>query len=156
MNETKNEYEKSIEQYEDALEDLKAAKEEATTVDIEQQLDDAIADAEKKLQDVKDEYLQWQKETAEVTDAKADDEDDDEAEDAEGDVTKEVSNEPLDADEVEDYKDELSTPLTTNANAETAAPAEEAGAEAADGRRQDTCFQSRCKPGAFGTRLRSK
>lgn len=128
LNETKNEYEKSIEQYEDALEDLKAAKEEATTVDIEQQLDDAIADAEKKLQDVKDEYLQWQKETAEVTDAKADDEDDDEAEDAEGDVTKEVSNEPLDADEVEDYKDELSTPLTTNANA---APAEEAGAEAA-------------------------
>ena len=131
LNETKNEYEKSIEQYEDALEDLKAAKEEATTVDIEQQLDDAIADAEKKLQDVKDEYLQWQKETAEVTDAKADDEDDDEAEDAEGDVTKEVSNEPLDADEVEDYKDELSTPLTTNANAETAAPAEEAGSEAA-------------------------
>ena len=41
-----------------------------------------------------------------------------------------MSNEPLDADEVEDYKDELSTPLTTNANAETAAPAEEAGSEA--------------------------
>lgn len=127
LNETKNEYEKSIESYEDAIEDLKAAKEEATTADIERQLDDAIADAEKKLQDVKDEYLQWQQETAEVADGKKDDDDnaDDDTEDAEGDVTKEVSNEPLDADEVDDYKDALSTPLSNM----DAVPAEEAGAE---------------------------
>ncbi len=130
LNETKNEYEKSIEQYEDAIEDLKAAKDGATTVDIEQQLDDAIADAEKKLQDVKDEYLQWQKETAEVVDGKKEKSDDDsEEEDDDANVTKEVSNEPLDADEVEDHKDELSVPLTSTST-EDGDSTDEAGSEA--------------------------
>lgn len=132
LNETKNEYEKSIESYEEAIADLKAAKEDATTTDLEKELDDAIADAEKKMKEVKDEYLQWQKETKQLTDGKKEDADadadDDNAEDDDN-VTKEVSNEPLDAEEVDAHKDELSTPLT--ANAATEAPAEEAGAEAA-------------------------
>lgn len=72
LNETKSQYEKSIEDYEEKIEELKKTKEEATSDDIRNELDDAIKDAEAKLQDVKDEYLQWQKETAEVTDGKED------------------------------------------------------------------------------------
>ena len=123
LNETKNQYEKSIEQYEEAIEDLKKAQAEATTDEIRSELDDAIQDAEAKLKDVKDEFLQWQKETAEVTDGKSDDEDG-------KDVTKQSSNEPLDADEVEQHKEEMSVPMTSDDAAATeTAPAEEAGAE---------------------------
>lgn len=132
LNETKNEYEKSIEKYEKALDDLRDAKENATSVDVEREIDSAIEDAEQKLRDVKDEYLQWQKETEEVGKGKSSDDDSDEKKDNKKDepedVTTEVSNEPLDADEVEQYKDELSQPLQSGENT---APTEEAGSEVA-------------------------
>lgn len=119
--ETKSEYEKSIEEYEQMIQELTDAKENATTTEIEKELDDAIADAEKKLEDVKKEFRQWQ-DTAEETMEGAKDEDDDDN------VTTEVSNEPLDKDEVEDHKEEMSQPLSSDA-AEEVAPAEEAGSE---------------------------
>ena len=107
LNETKNEYEESIKKYEDMIGQLEDAKKEAATDDIKGELDAAIEDANKKLEDVKAEYKEWQK-TAEEATGKEDKEEDEENDD----VTKETSNEPLDADEVEDYKDELSTPLS--------------------------------------------
>ena len=120
--ETKNEYEKSIEDYENAIQELEDAKENATTAEIEKELDATIEETKQKLEDVKKEYRQWQ-DTADETieGAKEKDEDDDN-------VTKEVSNEPLDADEVEDHEDELSVPLG-NTDAQEGAPADEAGSE---------------------------
>lgn len=136
LNETKNEYEKSIEDYEQAIADLEAAKEESTSNDIERELDDAIADAKQKLDDVKAEYKEWQKETDATmkdTDDDADTETDTDTEDtddnAEDDnTTREESNKPLDPDEVDDYKDSLSVPLSDGGDA--TAPAEPADAQA--------------------------
>lgn len=125
--ETKNEYEKSIEEYEQMIQDLNDAKDNANTTEMEKELDAAIAEAEEKLEEVKKEYREWQDEADETLEgAKDDDAADDDDEDN---VTREVSNEPLDKDEVKDHEDELSEPLS-NTDAEAAvAPAEEAGAE---------------------------
>lgn len=124
--ETKNEYEKSIEEYEQMIQDLNDAKDNANTTEMEKELDTAIAEAKEKLEEVKKEYREWQDEADETLEGTKDD---DAAEDDEDNVTREVNNEPLDKDEVKDHEDELSEPLS-NTDAETdAAPAEEAGAE---------------------------
>lgn len=120
--ETKSEYEKSIEEYEQMIQELTDAKENATTTEIEKELDDAIADAEQKLEDVKKEFREWQDTADETMEGTKDDEDDDDN------VTTEISNEPLDKDEVDDHKEEMSQPLTTDA-AEEVAPTDEAGSE---------------------------
>lgn len=132
LNETKNQYEKSIEDYEKAIENLKDAKTDANDEDIKKQLDDAIEDSEKKLADLKDEYKKWQEETDDQltdTDAKdadaSDDTDDDTQTDADdnakekgdsadADVKHEINNEPLTDDEVDANKEDFSTPLTGN------------------------------------------
>lgn len=125
LNEAKTEYESSIQQYEEMIVELENALDEAASEDIINELESAIKDAKEKLEDVKAEYKDWQKTTeetlAEKKSKKADDEDDIEPE-----VTTEINNEPLDADEVEDYKDELSTPLS---DVNDLTPTEEAGAE---------------------------
>ena len=121
--ETKNEYEKSIEDYENAIQELEDAKENATTAEIEKELDAAIEDTKQKLEDVKKEYRQWQDSADETIKGSKEEEEDDEEN-----VTKEVSNEPLDADEVEDHESELSIPLG-NTDAQEGAPADEAGSE---------------------------
>ena len=125
--ETKNEYEKSIEEYEQMIQDLNDAKDNANTTEMEKELDAAIAEAEEKLEEVKKEYREWQDEADETLEgAKDDDAADDDDEDN---VTREVSNEPLDKDEVKDHEDELSEPLSNTDAEADAAPAEEAGAE---------------------------
>ena len=115
LNETKNEYEKSIEQYEKALDDLKDAKSEATDDSIISELNDAISDTEQKLKDVQDEYKEWQKNAEESTkDADSEDvdtEDNDEQEVDDEDVIKEPGSEPIEPEEVDDYREELATPL---------------------------------------------
>ena len=109
LNETKNEYEKSIDDYTKAIEDLQDAKKEATTEDIKKELDDMIADSKQKLKDIKDEYKEWQKENDEALATKKSEDEEDEEDDAN--TKTETSNEPLDADEVEAMKDELSQPV---------------------------------------------
>ena len=105
LNETKNQYETSIEQYEEMIDKLKSAKDSASEENKEE-LVKAIKDAEEQLADIKDEYKEWQKETANATGTEKSDEEDDDN------VKKEVSNEPIDDDEVEAAKAELSTPLS--------------------------------------------
>lgn len=124
LNEAKNEYESSIQQYEEMIVELEAAKDDAASEDLINELDSAIKDAKEKLEDVKAEYKDWQKTTEETLAEKKSKKDDED--DVEPEVTTEINNEPLDADEVEDYKDELSTPLS---NMDDMTPAEEAGAE---------------------------
>lgn len=125
LNEAKNEYESSIEQYEEMITELESAKEDAASEDLINELESAIKDAKEKLEDVKAEYKDWQKTTEEALAEKKSKKDDDEDE-PEPEITTEINNEPLDADEVEDYKDELSTPIS---DMDDMTPAEEAGAE---------------------------
>jgi len=102
LNETKNAYEDAIEKYEDMIEKLKDALKDSSDENKEK-LNDAIDDAKEKLNDIKSEYKDWQKEADKVT-GKEDDEDDEN-------TIREKPNEPIDDDEVDDAKDELSTPL---------------------------------------------
>lgn len=111
LNETKNQYEDSIEKYEDMIEKLNKALETASDENKEK-LEKAIADAEEKLDDIKTEYKEWQKQVDDVTGKdKSDDKDDDETTD-DGTVTKENPNEPMSDEEVDASKDELSQPLS--------------------------------------------
>lgn len=111
LNETKNQYEDSIEKYEDMIEKLNKALETASDENKEK-LEKAIADAEEKLDDIKAEYKEWQKQVDDVTGKdKSDDKDDDETTD-DGTVTKENPNEPMSDEEVDASKDELSQPLS--------------------------------------------
>lgn len=111
LNETKNQYEDSIEKYEDMIEKLNKALESASDENKEK-LEKAIADAEEKLDDIKAEYKEWQKQVDDVTGKdKSDDKDDDETTD-DGTVTKENPNEPMSDEEVDASKDELSQPLS--------------------------------------------
>ena len=116
LNETKNQYEDSIEKYEDMIEKLNKALESASDENKEK-LEKAIADAEEKLDDIKAEYKEWQKQADDVTgEDNSDDTDDDETTDDDstddGTVTKENPNEPMSDDEVDASKDELSQPLS--------------------------------------------
>ena len=115
LNETKNQYEDSIEKYEDMIEKLNKALESASDENKEK-LEKAIADAEEKLDDIKAEYKEWQKQADDVTgEDNSDDTDDDETTDNDstddGTVTKENPNEPMSDEEVDASKDELSQPL---------------------------------------------
>ena len=111
LNETKNQYEDSIEKYEDMIEKLNKALETASDENKEK-LEKAIADAEEKLDDIKAEYKEWQKQADDVTgEDNSDDTDDDETTD-DGTVTKENPNEPMSDEEVDASKDELSQPLS--------------------------------------------
>lgn len=116
LNETKNQYEDSIEKYEDMIEKLNKALESASDENKEK-LEKAIADAEEKLDDIKTEYKEWQKQADDVTGKDnsddADDTDDSDDENTEDDtVTKENPNEPMSDEEVDASKDELSQPLS--------------------------------------------
>ena len=116
LNETKNQYEDSIEKYEDMIEKLNKALESASDENKEK-LEKAIADAEEKLDDIKAEYKEWQKQVDDVTgEDNSDDTDDDETTDDDstddGTVTKENPNEPMSDEEVDVSKDELSQPLS--------------------------------------------
>lgn len=102
LNETKNAYEDSIEQYEEMIDKLKAALDNASE-ENKKKLEDAIEDATSKLEDVKTEYKEWQKQADAATGVNSDDEEDD--------TVTEKPNEPMSDDEVEDVKDELSQPL---------------------------------------------
>ena len=111
LNETKNQYEDSIEKYDDMIEKLNKALESASDENKEK-LEKAIADAEEKLDDIKAEYKEWQKQADDVTgEDNSDDTDDDETTD-DGTVTKENPNEPMSDEEVDASKDELSQPLS--------------------------------------------
>ena len=111
LNETKNQYEDSIEKYEDMIEKLNKAL-ESSSDENKEKLEKAIADAEEKLDDIKAEYKEWQKQVDDVTgEDNSDDTDDDETTD-DGTVTKENPNEPMSDEEVDASKDELSQPLS--------------------------------------------
>ena len=111
LNETKNQYEDSIEKYEDMIEKLNKAL-ESSSDENKEKLEKAIADAEEKLDDIKAEYKEWQKQADDVTgEDNSDDTDDDEKTD-DGTVTKENPNEPMSDEEVDASKDELSQPLS--------------------------------------------
>ena len=110
LNETKNQYEDSIEKYEDMIEKLNKALESASDENKEK-LEKAIADAEEKLDDIKAEYKEWQKQADDVTGEDNSDDTDDETTD-DGTVTKENPNEPMSDEEVDASKDELSQPLS--------------------------------------------
>lgn len=124
LNETKNEYEDSIEKYEAAIEKLKAAKEDCSSEENEKKLDSAIKSAEKKVEDLKKEYKDWQMKAEASIDADAAEEaknakkekkaDKDTEKKIEDDPNTDVekSNEPIDADDVESVKGELSQPMT--------------------------------------------
>ena len=116
LNETKNQYEDSIEKYEDMIEKLNKAL-ESSSDENKEKLEKAIADAEEKLDDIKAEYKEWQKQVDNVTgEDNSDDTDDDETTDDDstddGTVTKENPNEPMSDEEVDASKDELSQPLS--------------------------------------------
>lgn len=121
LNETKNQYEDSIEKYEDMIEKLNKALESASDENKEK-LEKAIADAEEKLDDIKTEYKEWQKQADDATgEDNSDDTDDEDSVDDEttddnstddGTVTKENPNEPMSDEEVDASKDELSQPLS--------------------------------------------
>lgn len=113
--ETKNEYESSIEQYEKAIQDLKDAKKETNDESLISDIEQSIEDNEKKLKELKDEYKEWQKETEKQTNDKditAKEDDEDEASAEADNIEHEKGNEPIDSDEVEDQKAELTVPLT--------------------------------------------
>lgn len=114
LNETKNEYEESLAKYEATLDKLKKAKEECISEDNEKKLDDAIETAENKINELKKEYKNWQKEVEKQTTGNdKSDKSEKDAKDFEDDPNTEVepSNEPIDADEVENVKDEMTEPI---------------------------------------------
>ena len=122
LNETKEEYESSIEKYETTIEKLKAAKEDCSSEENEKKLEAAIESAEKKVEELKKEYKDWQSKAEAATDADKDEKTNDEAkakkaakddQDLEDDPNTDVekSNEPIDADEVDAVKAELSQPI---------------------------------------------
>lgn len=105
LNETKNEYEASIEKYESTIEKLEKAQSESLDAANQKKLNDAIESAKKKVDELKKEYKDWQKQVEKTT--TANDDDDDENTDAQ------PTNEPLKDSEVDDAKPDLLEPLTT-------------------------------------------
>lgn len=124
LNETKNEYEASIAKYEATIEKLKKAKEEDISEDGEKKLDAAIEAAQAKVDELKKEYKDWQDDVDKVTnpennkDEKS--EKDSDAEDSDNNqddnTEEEKGNEPIDAEDVEAAKADLSTPLSQEGN----------------------------------------
>lgn len=121
LNETQNEYQNNIDKLEETISKAKNALETCTTDEGKQKLKKAINNATEKLNNLKKEYKEWQKDVKKVTGEPTEDEDidnDDEASD-DGGTREETTDEPLTDKEVKDeeVKDELSTPITSN-NAE--------------------------------------
>jgi hypothetical protein len=121
LNETQNEYQNNIDKLEETISKAKNALETCTTDEGKQKLKKAINNASEKLNNLKKEYKEWQKDVKKVTGEPTEDEDidnDDEASD-DGGTREETTDEPLTDKEVKDeeVKDELSTPITSN-NAE--------------------------------------
>ena len=84
--------------------------------DSEKKLDAAIEAAQAKVDELKKEYKDWQDDVDKVTKPDSKSEDDDKDEDIEDDNTEvEKSNEPIDAEDVEAAKADLSTPLSQEA-----------------------------------------
>ena len=103
LNETKNEYEASIEKYENTIEKLEKAQSESLDAANQKKLNDAIESAKKKVDELKKEYKDWQKQVEKTTTTNdTDDEDND----------SQPTNEPLKDSEVDDAKPELLEPLT--------------------------------------------
>ncbi len=116
LNETKSEYEASIAKYEATIEKLKKAKEEDISEDSEKKLDAAIEAAQAKVDELKKEYKDWQDDVDKVTKPDSKSEDTEKDDDIEDDNTEvEKSNEPIDAEDVEAAKADLSTPLSQEA-----------------------------------------
>lgn len=123
LNETKNEYEASIAKYEATIEKLKKAKEEDISEDSEKKLDAAIEAAQAKVDELKKEYKDWQDDADKVTnpennkDEKSEkDSDTDDSDNNQDDNTEEEKgNEPIDPEDVEAAKADLSTPLSQEA-----------------------------------------
>lgn len=112
LNETKEEYESSIEKLEDMKAQLADALKDATSDEIIKQLKDGIDKCNDELEDIKAEYKEWQKTTDKTLGKDAEEDDAEEKTDDEENVTREVSNEPIDAKDVTDeLKDEYSTPI---------------------------------------------
>lgn len=107
LNETKNQYEDSIEKYQDMISKLKDALNSASE-ENKSKLEDAVKDAQEKLDDIKSEYKEWQKETDKVTGIETITDDEEENDN----TVIEEPNKPLEDDEVDDMKDEFSQPLT--------------------------------------------
>lgn len=103
LNETKNSYEDSIEKYENMIKKLKDALKDASE-ENKGKLEKAVSDAEDKLNDIKVEYKEWQKQADEVTGKETDEEETDDDS-----VIREEPNEPVDADDVN--PEDFSMPL---------------------------------------------
>ena len=128
LNETQNQYEDSIKEYEDMIEKLKEALDKTNEESNKKELQDAIDDAESKLDDLKDEYKKWQKDaesaTGDLIDKKSDSDDSDDSDDndedgedgEDGEVITQEPNKPIEDDEVDAVKDELSQPLDNSDN----------------------------------------
>ena len=128
LNETKDEYEASIAKYEATIEKLKKAKADDISEDSEKKLDAAIEAAQTKVDELKKEYKDWQDDVDKVTNPenKAEKDDDDSDTDNTEDTNKEdntentddnteveKSNEPIDANDVDSVKNDLSAPLSS-------------------------------------------
>jgi len=121
LNEAKSEYEESIAKYEESIQKLKDAKEKCISEDNIKKLDDALKSAEDKLKDLKEEYKEWQKKAKEATEVpeseetneKKNKENDNSNSEETNDTNTEVEkgNEPIDAEDVEAAKAELTQPL---------------------------------------------
>lgn len=121
LNETQNEYTSAIERYETTIENLKKAKDNATSEENIKKIEAGIATAEEKLKDIKAEYKEWQK-SVEIQTGKPEDEEkeiDKEEVNGDGEVKKETTNEPLDDKDVDNAMADLTTPISDDAEITT-------------------------------------
>lgn len=111
LNETKEEYEMAIEKYESMLSKLNSTKENTKDDKDLEKLEKTISSTKEKLDHIKNEYKEWQKEADKVSNAKSDKEnilnDEPSADDS-----KETTNSPIDKKEIKNVKDELSKPIS--------------------------------------------
>lgn len=123
INETQNEYENSIEKYENIIDELKSTAEDAEG-DDKKKIEDAIKDTEKKLEDLKKEYKDWQADVDDAVKSGKDDEtgkadkkggDDEDGEDEE-------NPDLISKEEAMDNIDELSQSLEDIADGGTGEP----------------------------------
>ena len=117
LNETQNEYESAIAKYEATIEKLEKALDECNSEENQEKLESAIKTAKTKVNELKKEYKEWQKDVKKATTVDSSDDDiDDEEVSGDGEPRKETTNEPLDSSDVEAAMPELSTPLTDSSD----------------------------------------
>lgn len=119
LNETQNEYESAIEKYDTTIEKLEKTLGECNSDENKEKLENAIATAKKKLESLKKEYKDWQKEAKNATDVVTDDTDSDEVS-GDGEPRKETTNEPLDDSDIDAAMDDLTTPMDNEDNTDEA------------------------------------